>query len=48
MRIKIERMEVVVPRVEQQAQALHTAKTMRQELERRAEAPGNGSKEKSE
>jgi len=47
MRIKIERMEVVVPRVEQQAQALQTAKTMRQELERRAEARGNGGKENS-
>ena len=47
MRVKIERMEVVVPRVEQQAQALHTAKTMRQELERRVEASGNGREEKS-
>ena len=47
MRVKIERMEVVVPRVEQQAQALHTAKTIRQELERRVEPHGNGSRDKS-
>ena len=46
MRIKIERLEVVVPRPEQQAQALHTAKTMRQQLERRLEGPGAGSAEK--
>lgn len=46
MRIKIDRMEVVVPRAEQQAQALHTAKTMRQELERRLDAPGVGGTQK--
>lgn len=46
MRIKIERMEVVVPRAEQQAQALHTAKTVRQELEKRLGGPGPGGAKK--
>jgi hypothetical protein len=46
MRIKIERMEVVVPRVEQQAQALNTAKTVRQTLERRLEGTGAGGAKK--
>jgi hypothetical protein len=39
MRIKIDRMEVVVPSPEQQAQGLHTAKILSQELERKTEGP---------
>jgi hypothetical protein len=46
MRIKIERMEVVVPQVKQQAQALHTAKTLRLELERRVQNSSRRDKER--
>jgi len=48
MRINIDRLEVVIPSANQQAQALHTAKSLRRELERSADSPGRREANKEE